>query len=162
MEPCPCQSAKSYRECCGPYISGESMPGVEDLVRARYTAFSLKNFDYVERTHASEVRADFNRAEAERISEECVWEGLYIHKSRITEEEAEVEYAVRVKMSQKPVARGVLARFRKEQGLWCFVSSKPMAHIAQLKGPKIGRNESCFCGSGKKYKKCHGSSSSDG
>ena len=23
-------------------------------------------------------------------------------------------------------------------------------------GPKIGRNELCFCGSGKKYKKCHG------
>jgi preprotein translocase subunit SecA len=23
-------------------------------------------------------------------------------------------------------------------------------------GPKIGRNEPCWCGSGKKYKKCHG------
>ena len=23
-------------------------------------------------------------------------------------------------------------------------------------GPKLGRNEECFCGSGKKYKKCHG------
>ncbi|MBI4398399.1 MAG: SEC-C domain-containing protein, partial [Candidatus Omnitrophica bacterium] len=24
-------------------------------------------------------------------------------------------------------------------------------------GPKVGRNEPCPCGSGKKYKKCHGS-----
>ena len=24
------------------------------------------------------------------------------------------------------------------------------------KGPKVGRNEPCPCGSGKKYKKCHG------
>jgi preprotein translocase subunit SecA len=23
-------------------------------------------------------------------------------------------------------------------------------------GAKIGRNDECFCGSGKKYKKCHG------
>ncbi len=23
-------------------------------------------------------------------------------------------------------------------------------------GPKLGRNDDCFCGSGKKYKKCHG------
>ncbi|NDD62938.1 MAG: hypothetical protein EBZ36_02995, partial [Acidobacteria bacterium] len=23
--------------------------------------------------------------------------------------------------------------------------------------PKVGRNEPCFCGSGKKFKKCHGS-----
>jgi uncharacterized protein YecA (UPF0149 family) len=24
--------------------------------------------------------------------------------------------------------------------------------------PKIGRNDPCWCGSGKKYKKCHGAS----
>ena len=32
-------------------------------------------------------------------------------------------------------------------------------NIAQFKRnhPKIGRNEQCFCGSGKKYKNCHGS-----
>ncbi|MCH7735480.1 MAG: SEC-C domain-containing protein, partial [Chloroflexi bacterium] len=24
------------------------------------------------------------------------------------------------------------------------------------KGKKIGRNEPCYCGSGKKYKRCHG------
>jgi len=23
-------------------------------------------------------------------------------------------------------------------------------------GPKLGRNDPCFCGSGLKYKKCHG------
>lgn len=23
--------------------------------------------------------------------------------------------------------------------------------------PKLGRNDPCFCGSGRKYKKCHGS-----
>jgi preprotein translocase subunit SecA len=26
----------------------------------------------------------------------------------------------------------------------------------QKSGPKIGRNDPCFCGSGKKYKNCHG------
>ncbi|HQN10044.1 MAG TPA: SEC-C metal-binding domain-containing protein, partial [Thermoanaerobaculia bacterium] len=26
-------------------------------------------------------------------------------------------------------------------------------------GPKVGRNDPCPCGSGKKYKKCHGASS---
>ena len=26
----------------------------------------------------------------------------------------------------------------------------------QRKGPKVGRNDPCPCGSGKKYKKCHG------
>ena len=26
----------------------------------------------------------------------------------------------------------------------------------QRDGPKLGRNDPCFCGSGKKYKQCHG------
>ena len=29
-------------------------------------------------------------------------------------------------------------------------------------GPKVGRNDPCPCGSGKKYKKCHGASASSG
>jgi len=28
-------------------------------------------------------------------------------------------------------------------------------------GEKIGRNDPCFCGSGKKYKNCHGRSSKE-
>jgi preprotein translocase subunit SecA len=27
---------------------------------------------------------------------------------------------------------------------------------AQQAGPKLGRNDPCWCGSGLKYKKCHG------
>jgi preprotein translocase subunit SecA len=28
--------------------------------------------------------------------------------------------------------------------------------------PKLGRNDPCFCGSGRKYKKCHGASGQPG
>ena len=35
-------------------------------------------------------------------------------------------------------------------------SSKNKSYIRQQ--PKIGRNEPCFCKSGKKYKQCHGKS----
>jgi preprotein translocase subunit SecA len=34
--------------------------------------------------------------------------------------------------------------------------SNGAAPIQQRSGKQIGRNEPCFCGSGKKYKKCHG------
>jgi hypothetical protein len=34
-------------------------------------------------------------------------------------------------------------------------STGPVAPIRR-KTPKVGRNEPCPCGSGKKYKKCHG------
>ena len=35
--------------------------------------------------------------------------------------------------------------------------SKPMPRAQPVQvGPKIGRNDPCPCGSGKKYKQCHG------
>ncbi|MBI2104293.1 MAG: SEC-C domain-containing protein [Candidatus Omnitrophica bacterium] len=34
--------------------------------------------------------------------------------------------------------------------------ASPQPAAAQHAGPKVGRNEPCPCGSGKKYKKCHG------
>jgi len=35
-------------------------------------------------------------------------------------------------------------------------SSAPAKQSPQVSGPKVGRNDPCPCGSGKKYKKCHG------
>jgi len=35
-------------------------------------------------------------------------------------------------------------------------SGNGTAHQPARSGPKIGRNDPCFCGSGKKYKRCHG------
>jgi len=32
--------------------------------------------------------------------------------------------------------------------------SEPQASKPIIKGPKVGRNDPCPCGSGKKYKKC--------
>jgi preprotein translocase subunit SecA len=34
--------------------------------------------------------------------------------------------------------------------------SEPAVHTVVREAPKVGRNEPCPCGSGKKYKKCHG------
>ena len=41
-----------------------------------------------------------------------------------------------------------------EGGLWALVPP-PAAKPKSLPPPKPGRNEPCWCGSGKKYKKCH-------
>lgn len=36
--------------------------------------------------------------------------------------------------------------------VWFFISSR---NKKKIKSKKPGRNEPCWCGSGKKYKKCH-------
>jgi preprotein translocase subunit SecA len=68
----------------------------------------------------------------------------------IQDETIRVLYRVQVAPEERPVARAVAP------------AREPVAVGAQATGrsgqagPKLGRNDPCWCGSGKKYKKCHG------
>ena len=47
--------------------------------------------------------------------------------------------------------------YRNDGGRWLFVDGKsPKPETVVNTGPDVGRNEPCHCGSGKKFKKCHG------
>jgi SEC-C motif domain protein len=51
--PCPCGQYpdRTYGECCGPYHDGEAQPRTPlDVLRTRYSAFCLRNVEYVIRT----------------------------------------------------------------------------------------------------------------
>jgi SEC-C motif-containing protein len=154
MPLCPCGSNRDFVECCGPIIAGTPAPTAEALVRSRYTAFVYRTLDHVERTHAPEVRDDFNRAEAERLAEECEWLGLEIRSATETSDTAEVDFVIRVRCDNQDLANETLSRFRRDNGQWLFVSSKPVKR--QRRVIKIGPNDPCPCKSGKKAKKCCG------
>ena len=48
-----------------------------------------------------------------------------------------------------------IAQFRREDGAWYFYDGQaPTPQTVVRTGPKVGRNEPCPCGSGRKYKKC--------
>jgi SEC-C motif-containing protein len=47
--------------------------------------------------------------------------------------------------------------FRKHGNRWVFVDGQIVnGPPVRRTEPRVGRNEPCPCGSGKKYKKCHG------
>jgi SEC-C motif-containing protein len=155
MTLCPCTSNRPFSECCEPILKGVTQaPTAEHLVRARYSAFVLSDLDYVERTHAPEIRADFNRAEAERLADECEWVSLHIHSSKVCENIADVQYVVRIRLQGKIIAKASSSHFRRDDGEWLFVRSTPVPHLEHIGRVKIGRNDPCHCGSGKKFKKC--------
>jgi hypothetical protein len=59
--------------------------------------------------------------------------------------------------------KGYVRSVKREIGWWAGFADEPSVKnrlgpvVAPLRqGPKIGRNDPCPCGSGKKYKKCHG------
>jgi SEC-C motif-containing protein len=156
MTLCYCNSGSNFENCCGPLLDGAPVPTAEALLRSRYSAFFLGNLDYVERTHAPEIQADFNRAEAERAVSECEWRGLEILDASEDEDAGRVEFMIRFHRDGQDYYQHELATFRREAGRWVYVSSEINPKPPQRHVVKIGRNDPCSCGSGKKYKKCCG------
>ncbi|MBV5335773.1 YchJ family protein [bacterium] len=157
MTICPCGSGAAFADCCGPIIDGAAAPTAEALMRSRYTAFSMGRIEHLDATHAPEVREDFNHDEAERTAREVTWTGLEILRA---EESADgtgvVEFVARFEHGGQTLNHRERARFRRIDDRWMYVDGDvnfkhPPRHVE-----KIGRNDACPCGSGKKYKKCCG------
>ena len=71
MTSCPCCSGDGLDTYCGAIIAGAPAPTAEALMRSRYSAFVLGDLDYIEATHAPEVRGDFNRSAAESVANDA-------------------------------------------------------------------------------------------
>ena len=76
---CPCGSNTKLVECCLPLIQGKKLaPTAESLLRARYTAFTRGDVDYILQTHHSKTRHEVKREEIEEWSKQSEWLGLEI------------------------------------------------------------------------------------
>lgn len=159
MTPCPCGSDAAFDDCCGPIMAGAPAPSPEALMRSRFTAFVKGDLDYIESTHAKDVRDTFNRSAAESTAKSVEWVSLEIVKTSEGEEGDDtgtVEFAARFKKDGELQVHHELANFKQEDGRWVYVDGKMNPHGEPVRVEKIGRNEPCPCGSGKKYKKCCG------
>ncbi|MDP6573713.1 MAG: YchJ family protein [Rhodospirillales bacterium] len=159
MKPCPCGSGQGLDACCGAIIAGAPAPTAEALMRSRYTAFVLGDLDHIEATHAPEVRGDFNRSAAESVANDAEWLGLDVRGTiggGADDQEGEVEFVTNFMRQGKEYAHHEIAVFRREQGNWMYVKGRMNPKPAPRKVAKVGRNEPCPCGSGRKFKKCCG------
>jgi SEC-C motif-containing protein len=129
-------------------------------MRARYSSYAGGRIDYIEKTHAPESRADFDRAASERWAKDSTWKGLMIvavKDGQAGDDTGVVNFVARFAQDGKDYEHKEIATFRKEKGRWLFVDGKsPKPETAVKTGPDLGRNDLCHCGSKKKFKKCHG------
>jgi SEC-C motif-containing protein len=156
MANCSCGSNIGFEKCCGPILNGDLAQTAEALMRSRYSAFVHRKLDHIERTNAPEIAGDFNRAEAERLAEECDWHGLQILNVKEDGDVAQVEFVIQFKRDGQNMAQAELASFRRENGQWVYESGQLNLQQTQRMVTKVGRNDPCPCGSGKKAKKCCG------
>lgn len=161
MTTCPCGSGKSYEECCAPYHREERWP--EDpltMLRTRYCAYAVGAWDYLERTAWQEEGEEAITASMlEERASGLDWRRLAILGSGRDEEEGceYVDYVADYIVDG--VAREVAehAYFKPVEGRLYYTGGIPLAREPiRRETPKVGRNDPCPCGSGKKYKKCCG------
>ncbi len=160
MEHCPCGSLKNYDNCCGLFISEKQSPKTpEELMRSRYTAYTQANIDYISKTMRSPANDNFAPEEAKRWAEEARWLKLEVVHAEQTADKGFVEFLAHYSLDNKKHIIHELSEFHLIEGKWYYVSGKGPDNIPRrTPSYKIGRNETCPCGSQKKYKVCCGKS----
>ena len=132
----------------------------EQLMRARYAAYALGEVDFILKTNDPDNSEGVDRASTEVWSRESKWLGFELLSTNAGGPEDEtgiVEFVARYKLKGVAVAHRERATFKKRDGVWFFVDGEELAAPpARNEGPRVGRNDPCPCGSGKKYKKCCG------
>ncbi len=128
-----------------------------ELLETRYQAFKDGNIDFIVETTHPESRNQHERKDIEAWANNSKWLGLEVEKEENEAEHTWITFTVRYqeKDNEEPIEHEEKALFRLHEGKWYYFDSTfPKAKTYQREKPKVGRNDPCPCGSGKKYKKC--------
>jgi len=123
---CPCGSEFPYSACCEPIISGtKDAVTAQELMRSRYTAFTLANVDYLMRSHSAKTRPIKERKSIEKWAKSVVWMGLTVLNTQAgeaTDEIGYVEFEALYLENGQPQQIHEKSLFRRENGKWVYVS----------------------------------------
>ena len=161
MAECYCGSGKNYEECCEPIIKGKKAAvTAEELMRARYSAFAAHEIDFIMDTVVPDQTGNMTRDAVERWSKKTDWKKLEITGTEAggkNDETGSVDFKAFSMLDGVMQCHHEHAMFKKINGKWFFEDgTQIMPEQVRRETPKVGRNDPCPCGSGKKYKKCCG------
>ncbi len=118
---CPCGSGNEFKKCCGPFLDYKTKPETaEKLMRSRYTAYVLKNSDYILKTwHPSTRPASFDLSND--ITE---WDRLEIvstENGTDSDDKGQVMFKAFYKHLGQKYCIQEVSRFVKENGDWIYL-----------------------------------------
>ena len=124
MTACPCGSGDTDANCCLKYISGNEWPKTAaQLMRSRYTAFTLANVDYLNNTQDPETRSDQNPEDLKDWAKSVTWLGLEVlrtSRGKAEDQKGVVEFIARFKDDQGPQQIHEVSQFRRIAGRWMY------------------------------------------
>jgi SEC-C motif-containing protein len=158
MDYCYCHSQLNYENCCEPLHQNKQFAQTaEQLMRSRYSAFVVENIEYLIQTHHPKTRNQLNKTELTEWAKSSDWKKLVILdtvKGRESDREGVVEFQAHYENKGEAFVHHERSHFVFEDGRWFYFDGVMADQTYVRDKPKVGRNDPCPCGSGKKYKKC--------
>lgn len=152
---CFCGLAKSFDQCCNAILQGRVQASTpETLMRSRYSAFVTANIDYLKKTSHGLALEKFNAQDTLHFAERVHWHSLQVADAGVAADGKSgwVEFSTTFIDQGAFIDRHEKSAFEYIDGQWYYVES--LHHCSHTRKLDWGRNEPCYCGSGKKYKKC--------
>jgi SEC-C motif-containing protein len=125
----------------------------EALMRSRFTAYVLKNYQYILDTYSSAKRTHITISELSDSAQDTQWLSLQVLTHHCQTHTAQVEFKAFYQVHHTYYVMHELSGFIFESGKWLY------NHGTMQKGSgefSPERNSQCLCRSGKKFKKCCG------
>lgn len=144
---CPCGSGREEGACCGRLMSDSRAMALADAVmRSRYTAYVRGNEAWLLKSWHPSTRPDSLDLSRDRTT----WLALRVLHVWTDGDGAEVEFRAWFRDGDGVIRvlheRSRFVRSDQPPG-WLYLDGR-----CRLEKP--GRNEPCFCGSGRKFKRC--------
>lgn len=165
---CYCGLPKNYQDCCEPlHQRVQTAKTPEQLMRSRFSAYFLRLVPYITDTYFQPVLSATAREEIDEFAHSARFLALEVVSSSQTPTITTLHFPA-LPDSAHPLAKGYVhfkvcflmadkfylleehSRFVCHQDEWRYLDGALISHPTL----KLGRNDSCPCGSGKKYKAC--------
>lgn len=128
-------------------------------MRSRYAAYVLNEIDYLLDSVHPDSPGEADRRTTEAWAQSATWQGMEVVTTEAGGEDDDqgmVEFIAHFSLKGVPQQHHERARFKRHNNKWYYLDGdqiRPQPIVRQ--SPRVGRNDPCPCGSGKKFKKCY-------
>ncbi len=124
-------------------------------MRARFTAHVAHNFKFLHDSYRGTAGKPYVPEAGEPT---VVWTRLEVHSHEVAADNPDKAWVDFSAYGIEDKVEKVLhekAEFQRVNGVWLYTREARLGPAPyKAAAPKVGRNEPCPCGSGKKYKQC--------
>lgn len=148
---CHCCSGKAFKDCCQPVIKDCNAAHPEQLMRSRFSAYVIRNYEYVLGTYSPQQRKHLSLQDLSDSAVGTKWCSLEIITSSMNGNDGSVEFIATYAIDAEFFSMHEISSFEKQGSNWYYTTG-----VAGTRSGKLtpSRNDKCPCGSGKKFKKC--------